>query len=193
MAETDHEALIDRCRQGDALAWEAVVRETQSRVYGMCLRYLRSPEEARDAAQEAYVRAWARLDRFRGADFVPWMLRLTRNVCIDLLRRQQARPPAEDVVLDDGKIDLDGDAEAPDAATERSGRAALLHRAIRGLGKLNREIVTLKEIEGFSFPEIAEMLGVPVGTVKSRSHRARGELAEKLLELDPTIEEGISR
>ena len=193
MEGLDLEPLIERCRGGDALAWEAVVRETQPRVFGMALRFMRSREEASDAAQEAYIRAWSRLDRYKGGEFLPWLLRLTRNVCIDLTRRKQARPPAEDVALDDGTLDLAGGDEAPDVATERSSRATMLRRAIAGLGQLNREIVLLKEIEGFNFREIAEMLGVPIGTVKSRSHRARGELAAKLIELDPTIEEGVSR
>lgn len=179
------ETMVTRCAAGDALAWESLVRETQSRVYGLALHYLRSPEEAGDLAQDVYVKLYGKLDRFHGGDFMPWLLRMTRNACIDRIRRRKVRPPSEDIVVDSTTPLADG-SEDPLAATERGVRERLVRRAIAQLGDINREILLLKEFEGLNLQEIADQLGLPLGTVKSRSNRARLELARKVLELDPT-------
>lgn len=178
------EQLVEGCRRGDALAWEALVRRTQGRVYGMALHYLKSTEDARDAAQEVFVKVWTRLHRFDGGDFLPWLLRLTRNACIDRVRSIRSRPPGQDVDAEDAALaDRADDAER---STLRESERRLLRRAIDALTGPSREIVELKELEGLAFPEIAKALGLPVGTVKSRAHRARLELARKVLELDPS-------
>jgi len=92
--------LIERCRRGDELAWEALVRRYQSRVYSVTLHYLRNDEEARDTAQDVFVRVYRRLDSFHGGEgFLPWLLRLARNAAIDRLRRRAARPPVDDLVV----------------------------------------------------------------------------------------------
>ena len=171
------------------MAWEALVRRTQGRVYGMAYHYLRSAEEARDLAQEVYVKVYGNLDRFDGSDFTPWLLRLTRNACIDQIRRRRARPDVKDSESLDS-LELQDTGESAETASVRESERHLLRRAIDRLGELNREIVLLKEIEGLGFAEIAKMLGLPVGTVKSRSNRARLELARKVLELDPSYGRG---
>lgn len=178
--------LLARCRDGDALAWEALVRATQGRVYGLALHYLRSAEEARDLAQEVYVKLWRKLDRHDGGPFLGWLLTLTRNACIDRIRMREARPPAEDVVIEAG-TPLRDERDDPEQAHQRSDRQHRVRRALAGLGGTSREVLMLKEIQGLDLQEIADQLGVPVGTVKSRAHRARQELARRLLELDPTF------
>ena len=89
---TELDLLLLRCRQGDAPAWEALVRRYQARIYGFALHYLRDREEARDTAQEIFIKMYQHMDGVRdGGSFLPWMLRLTRNCCIDRVRSRKAR------------------------------------------------------------------------------------------------------
>lgn len=172
--------LLTRCRAGDALAWEALVRRYQGRVYSTAYFYLGHAEEARDLAQEVFVRVYERLDRCtRDETFVPWMLQIARNAAIDRLRRLKARPQSSAIPVDEM-----GDLRSswPDPAEELRvhRRRALVHRALGKLGSLNREILLLKEIQGMTFESISNLLQAPLGTVKSRSHRARLELAREI-------------
>ena len=178
--------LLERCREGDALAWEALVRRYQGRVYSVAFQYLHNREEATDLAQEVFVKVYRKLDGFAGGDgFLPWLLRLTRNAAIDRLRRIKARPPAEDLPVEEA-YELASPGDDPETASARVERARLVHRALAGMDSGSREIILLKEIQGLEINEIAAMLGAPVGTVKSRSHRARIELARAVLSLDPS-------
>ncbi len=182
----DVTTLIARCRQGDALAWEALVRRHQSRILGLARHYMRDPEEARDVAQEIFIRVYERLGTFQGDDrFLPWMLSLARNCCIDRLRRNKVRTPDHAVPVEDNPPIPAG---GPTVEEQAAGgeRAAMLYKAIDQLSETNREIVLLKEIQGLKIEEIATMLSVPVGTVKSRSNRARTELARHIRILDPS-------
>ncbi len=175
--------LIARCKAGDELAWEAFVRQFQGRVYSLAGSYARSSDDARDMAQEIFVRLYEKRRAWPEADtFVPWMIRTARNLCIDLIRKAQVRPSAAESSEDD-LARLTATAASPEDAFHLGTRKALLWRAVRRLSALNREIVVLKEIQGLSLEEVASLLKVPVGTVKSRSNRARLELAEKVLEL----------
>lgn len=182
--------LLERCRGGDELAWEALVRTYQSSVYAVARHYLGDREEARDVAQEVFVRLYGRLDSFAGGDtFKAWLLQMTRNASIDRLRRIKARPPVSDVAADEAMLVCDDDPER-NAATE--ARERLLRRALARLGDKHREVLLLKEIHGLTIEQVAQLLDLPVGTVKSRSNRARLELAAVLRTLDPTLGAGPS-
>ncbi len=173
--------LLDRCRQGDNLAWEALVRQFERRVYSIASGYASSPDEARDLSQDIFVRLYETRGRWVAADvFVPWLVRVARNVCLDQLRRKKARPPAEDIQADEMWDLASGDAD-PETELQEAGRRRLVWRAMQALGQLSREVIQLKEIQGLSLQEVAAVLRVPVGTVKSRSNRARLELAEQVL------------
>lgn len=183
--ETD--TLLARCRLGDDLAWEGLVRRYQGRVFGLALHFLRDRDEARDAAQEVFLKVYRHLDRLdEGRAFLPWLLRLTRNACLDRLRRLKVRRPEEGLVPVDEATEL----PAPDRSAEEElladDRRALLYRAMGGLSERSREVIVLKDIEEMTLQEISELLGVTLGTVKSRSHRARLELARAVRELDPS-------
>lgn len=173
--------LLERCRRGDALAWEALVRNHQGRVYGLALHYLADAEEARDAAQEVFVRVYRNLDETtRPPTFIPWLVRITRNACIDRLRRRRARPPTSSVPVEEFSA-LRSAGPDPDQVWRRSRRRALVHAALERLSPVNREMILLKEIEGLTLEEVAEALRIPIGTAKSRSSRARLELARAIL------------
>jgi RNA polymerase sigma-70 factor (ECF subfamily) len=182
----DLETLLDRCRRGDDLAWEALVRRYTGRVYAVAFHYMRNVEEARDMAQEIFIRIYKQLATFEDdGRFVPWMLSLSRNACIDRLRRIKARPPASDLRVEDGPqipvSDLD-----PEQHAQLAARKALLHRALDKMSEKNREIIMLKDIQGLKLDEISSLLSLPLGTVKSRSNRARLELATRVRRLDPS-------
>jgi RNA polymerase sigma-70 factor (ECF subfamily) len=184
----DVATLLERCRRGDDLAWEALVRTYQSSVHAVTRYYLRDPEEARDVAQDVFVRLYERLDSFGGGDtFKAWLLRMARNASLDRLRRIKARPPASDVPVDD--VVLAG-VDDPARNAEEEARGRLLWRAVAELSEKNREVLLLKEIHGLKLEEVAELLKLPLGTVKSRSSRARIELAEHLRKLDPSFGAG---
>ena len=182
----DVATLLVRCRQGDDLAWEALVRQFQARVFSVACHYLRNAEEARDAAQEIFVRVYERLDTFHGDEaFLPWLLRLSRNVCIDTLRRQKVRPrPTEDVT--DETRPIASTAPTPEGAYAVSAARDLLYRAMDRMSDSDREILMLKEIQGLKVEEIAGLLKIPIGTVKSRCNRARLDLAARVRRLDPS-------
>ena len=180
------EALLERCRQGDELAWEALVRRFQARVFGLAYHYLHDREEAREVAQEAFIRIYRNLDRFEaGGNFAAWSLRITRNCAIDRLRHLKARPPLDDVQVDAQRLVCETHS-APDVDAMVNERQRLLYRALDLMSAVNREMILLKDIQGLQQREISELLSVPLGTVKTRSSRARVELARRILELDPS-------
>jgi len=182
----DLTTLLERCRQGDDLAWEALVRQYQSRVYAMALHYMRNAEEARDVAQDIFVRIYQRLETFQSDQaFLPWMLRLARNVCIDGLRHRKARPLANGVAIDDA-VQIASTAPTPEQISETRSCRDLLYRAMDRMSEADREILMLKEIQGLMIEEISSLLKVPAGTVKSRCNRARLDLAERVRRLDPS-------
>lgn len=182
----DVTTLIARCRQGDALAWEALVRAYQGRILGLARHYMRDPEEARDVAQEILIRVYERLDSFQGGEkFVPWMLSLARNCCIDRLRRLKVRAPEHPVPVEDDP-QIPADIPTAEQELQREERHSLLYAALDKMSATNREIILLKEIQGLKIEEISTLLAVPVGTVKSRSNRARTELARRIRVLDPS-------
>jgi RNA polymerase sigma-70 factor (ECF subfamily) len=174
----DLDTLLLRCRQGEALAWEVLVRRFESRIYGFALHYMQDPEEARDAAQEIFVKMYQHLDGVRdGRTYLPWMLRLARNCCIDRIRSRKAR--MHERTRDEGSAAEPASTDAsPEGALLEEGRRALLYRALATLNAANREILLLKDIRELSLTDIATRLGLPMGTVKSRSNRARAELAK---------------
>lgn len=173
--------LLDLVRSGDELAWEAFVRQFQSRVFGLAYHYTAQAEDARDLAQEVFIRIYQNLALVPDeAGCLPWIIRITRNACIDHLRRRKARPPLWDLPADE-MFDLRSQDPNPEEAHAEAVRKGMVHRAMQELTDLNREMILLKEIQGLGVDEIAAILEVPVGTVKSRSNRARLELAQKLI------------
>jgi RNA polymerase sigma-70 factor, ECF subfamily len=179
-AKMDLSRLLERCSEGDELAWEALVRQFQARIYGIAYHYVGNAEDARDLAQEAFIRIYQNLVLCADATkFLPWIIRITRNACIDHLRRKKARPPAHDIAVDE-LLTLKAPGGDPGQLYAADSRKRLIHSALQQLSDLNREIILLKDIQGLALEEIASLINVPIGTVKSRSNRARIELAHKL-------------
>jgi RNA polymerase sigma-70 factor (ECF subfamily) len=170
--------LVVHCRQGDELAWEALVRQYQGRICGIAFTYVGNEEEARDLAQEVFVRIYQRLDSCRDPErFLAWMIQIARNVCLDHLRRKKVRPPAQDIPAE-RMGSLADTRPGPEDQWLADARKRLVYTAMQNLSKINCEIILLKDMQGLRLEEIAEMLDVPLGTVKSRCNRARLELAK---------------
>ncbi len=160
------------------------MRRYQARVYAVTLHYLRDREEARDAAQEAFIKLYRNLDSLRqGETFLPWLMRLTRNCAIDRLRRLKTRTPDHPVPVEEGP-ELASRQHSPEERTHLRRRRDLLHRALAELSDQSREMILLKDIQELKLLEVAELLALPLGTVKSRSHRARLELAEAIQRME---------
>ena len=178
--------LVRRCRRGDDLAWEALVRRHQSRLFSVAFNYLRDREEALDVSQDVFVKIYRQLKTLREGDaFLPWMLRIARNSCIDRLRHLKSRRP-EIIVPLEHAAEIESDSPNPEELTHRGSRTELLQQALGTLASGYREIIMLKDIQGLKLNEISDLLTLPLGTVKSRSHRARLELAQAVRTLDPS-------
>ncbi|NIA26129.1 MAG: sigma-70 family RNA polymerase sigma factor [Gammaproteobacteria bacterium] len=177
-SETD--ALVDRARAGDVGAFERLVELHQHAVFSLALRLVGNREMAADVAQEAMIRAWRALPRFRGdAAFSTWIHRITVNTAWTLRTRSKRRSA--------GSLDEAGDVADPDWLTpERAGESAVLRMALQHalarLPEVHRTLVVLKDVEGWTHGEIAEMLGITVTAAKVRLHRAHIKLREYLRE-----------
>src|SRR5512133_978724 len=177
--------------RGDKQAFGRLVDLHKRVVFGLCVRLLRDAEEARDAAQEAFARAYAALETYDAAQpFAPWVLRIARNHCLDVLRRRL--PSSRQVALDAPETEdgaprrelADADAPRADDAIERREVAGALAAAVAALPPNYREVVHLFHVEHLSYKEIAATLDVPIGTVMTWLHRARAKLRAALSESD---------
>jgi len=182
---TSEARLARSAAQGHKESFARLVDEHKRAVYGLCLRLVGDPEEARDASQEAFARAYAALDAFDLAQpFAPWILRIARNHCLDLLRRRipsRARLELDADPGDGPAVEIaDPAAQQGDQALERAQQRAALEEAVSSLPANYREVVHLFHVEQLSYKEIAATLGVPMGTVMTWLHRARSKLRQSL-------------
>lgn len=184
MTELDDLALVERCRAGDVAAFEPLVERYRQRVYRLAFHVLRDPEEALDVAQEAFIRAYQALPSFRGRSaFYTWLFRITMNAASDRLRQRAARGRAlggERVEEEQWERALVDPGEAPDVAAARAEDRRRLQQALETLPERHRAIIMLSDLDGLSYREIAEVLGIPMGTVMSRLHNARKRLRQAL-------------
>ena len=169
------EADVARARAGDTAAFTALVRRHQDRVFGFILRMLDARDEAMELTQDVFVKAWQALPGWRPeARFSTWLLQIARNAALDQLRRRRLIQFAP---LDDG-MDVADTAPGPEARYASRQRQALLENALQQIAAEHREILLLREIEDLSYAELAAVLGIAEGTVKSRLARARAALLQ---------------
>ncbi|MGH7415601.1 MAG: sigma-70 family RNA polymerase sigma factor [Candidatus Rokuibacteriota bacterium] len=174
----DAPRFLDRLRAGDATAFEELVMAYQHRVFGVALRMLGNSGEAQEVAQEAFLRAHRALGEFRGdAKLSTWLYAITSRLCLNRLASVERRLARQG---DDALLRLSDSSPRPDAVLERSELEAALQRAIAELSEERRMVVVLRDIEGLSYEEIAQVLELELGTVRSRLHRARVDLKDKL-------------
>lgn len=176
---------LEAAQHGDAAAFNELVLMYQTSVFNVALRTLGHPEDAADAAQEAFLAAYRALGEFRGGSFKSWLLRITVNTCYDLLRRKQRRPSTSlDVILEEsGEQTTFADRSVgPERAALSAETVASIEQGLLMLPDDQRTIVVLCDIQGLSYEEAADVEGVALGTVKSRLSRARARLRQFLIE-----------
>ena len=182
--------LIRRCIAGDAGAWEELVQQYHRRIYNLCFRFAGSVGDAQDLTQEVFIKMYRTLKTYdveRGA-FITWITALTRNLLVDHFRRTKqerltdsldAAPPERDDAMPLSEQIRDG-RPAPDARAESEQLGEAVHRALGRLSPDLREAVILRDLQEMDYKQIATVLKVPEGTVKSRINRGRAELARLL-------------
>ena len=174
-ADTGEAREFARARAGDVAAFGALVRRHQERVFRFLHRMLDAREEAMELSQDVFVKAWQALPGWRPeAAFSTWLLQIARNAALDQLRRRQVVRFAP---LEEG-LEVADEAPGPEARYATRERQAQLERALRRLAAEHREILQLREVEGLAYGELASVLGIAEGTVKSRLARARSALLE---------------
>lgn len=174
--------LIDQSLSGQSDAFGKLVTKYQDRLFNTLLHLVGSPEEARDVVQEAFVHAFVKLESFqRNAAFYTWLYRIAFNTAISRKRRQKPTVSVEQTRESGGHEPLDP-GHGPGHRMEQAENVQQVQAGLAALSEEHRTILVLKEIEGHRYEEIAEMLDIPVGTVRSRLFRARMQLKEKLKE-----------
>jgi len=180
----DERKLVERARKGDLDAFNELVIRYQKTAYNVAYRILGDAEAAADAVQDAFLKAFKNIRRFRGGSFKSWMFRIVTNTCYDVLRARKRRPSSS---LDGMEVELnhtplgDSGVESPEEYAIRQELNRLIQEAINSLPPEQRVIIVLSDIEGFDYREISETLGIPLGTVKSRLSRARAKVRDLLL------------
>ena len=182
MTTSDELRCIEAVRRGDVGRFEELVRAYEKEIYNLCLRMLGGEQDALDASQEAFFKAFRSLDSFRGESrFSTWLYRLASNVCLDMLRKRSNR---REVSLDDDEILLPpirDSRPSPQEAVETNELRQIMNKALDSLAPEFRQAVVLRDVTGLSYEEIAGVTGLEAGTVKSRIFRARRKLADALL------------
>lgn len=175
--------ILTRARRGETAAFEELVRLYEKRVYAVALRSSGNPEDAADIVQEVFLRAWRSIESFRGdSGFSTWLFRITMNLCVDHARHKRAQPQTQPIVTDDEtERPLPDPAPTPEEHLDNRELGRELAAALEEISEEHRRIVLLRDVSGMSYTEIAEVLEISEGTVKSRLSRARIALRKVLL------------
>ena len=180
--------LVRRAKDGDQLAFEQLVTDNEKRIYNLCRRMVGDQEDAAELTQEAFLNAWRGLPGFQAESaFSTWLYRLASNVCLDFLRREKRRKSLSLTVVSldqEEAVELESPDQryAPEGELERLEQRQAIRDGLARLSEEHRQVLVLRELSGLSYREIAQLLGVEEGTVKSRIARARGALRKVLVE-----------
>ncbi|MFL0809659.1 MAG: RNA polymerase sigma factor RpoE [Agarilytica sp.] len=182
--DADH-ALVKKVQKGDKRAFDLLVLKYQHKIISIISRYVKDSAEVHDVAQEAFIKAYRAIGNFRGdSAFYTWIYRIAINTAKNYLVSRGRRPPASDVDVDDAEYyagaDQLKDFATPEGQMMRDQMKAVVDKAIRELPEDLRTAVTLREMEGLSYEEIAEVMVCPVGTVRSRIFRARESIEKQM-------------
>jgi RNA polymerase sigma-70 factor (ECF subfamily) len=179
----DDQRLIAQCLDGDTAAFGELVRRYQDRLYNTVYRLVDNADDAADVVQDAFLNAYQSLDGFKGDSlFFTWLYRIAVNTAISHKRKQRVL-----ISIDAGRNGAtpvqpldESEYSRPGQALERAEQDERVHQALQRLSPEHRAVLVLKDMDGRKYEEIADLLGVPIGTIRSRLHRARAELREVL-------------
>jgi|TARA_B100001079_G_scaffold247905_1_gene237506 RNA polymerase sigma-70 factor (ECF subfamily) len=180
---------VERVKRGDKRAYDLLVLKYQHKIVSLVGRYLRDQDEVLDVVQEAFIKAYRALPRFRGdSAFYTWLYRIAINTAKNHLVSMSRRPPPTDIDIEEGEFQettgVMSDIQNPENSLAREQLEAVVYSAIDDLAEDLKVAVTLREFEGLSYDEIAEVMECPVGTVRSRIFRAREAIEKKISALD---------
>ncbi|MBE6008275.1 MAG: sigma-70 family RNA polymerase sigma factor [Lachnospiraceae bacterium] len=184
--------LAGKAAKGDVDAFETLIMKYEKTIYNIALRMMTSPEDAKDVSQNVLIKIYNNISRFKGDSlFSTWIYRITVNTCIDEMRKNKRKT---EISMDDedtglSRIIQDTAASPEQSIVEKEGYNSIIN-AINELPEEYKTVITLRDIEGFSYQDIAEITECSLGTVKSRISRARAKLKELLLEKGELIESG---
>lgn len=181
---TDQE-LVKRASKGDHRAFDLLVRKYQHRIFALISRYVRDQDEVQDVAQDAFIKAWKALPRFRGeSQFYTWLYRIAVNTAKNHLVSRSRRPPGSDIDAEEAEqyAGADGlrDIGTPDSVLMSEQLGGVINKAIEALPQELKTAVTLREFDGLSYEDIAAIMECPVGTVRSRIFRAREAIEQAM-------------
>ena len=183
MNTLDDDQLVDLCRQGDDSAFDVLVVRHQDRLFHSLVSILKSRDDALDIAQSALLQAHRKLDTFRGdSAFYSWLYRIAVNLALSWLRKQKSGSVSIDALREESGFEVvaeDRDGQ-PLASVLRDEHRRVVRETLAELPEEFRTVLVMKEFEGLRYDEIASLTEVPIGTVRSRIHRGRGELAQRL-------------
>ena len=181
------EDLLLLAKKGDGRAFEQIVLQTERAVYNLALSIVKKKEDAEDVTQETYLRLWRAASELKlESSLKLYILRTARNLALDLIRKNSKRDEIDTVILDaEGEFEIDIADDSPDSRPDESYlrkiEKEVVRQSIEELPSAAREIIVLRDIEGLSYTEIAEMLGLAEGTLKSKLFRARERLRKIIL------------
>lgn len=178
------ESLIHEAQSGSLQSFNSLVERYQTQAYSLALRYVGDNYLAEDVTQEAFLSAWNSLGSFKGGSFRAWLFRIVLNECRDIHRKSARQPQMSlEKMLEEGSLlGIAEPSAGPDTVAMSGSTLRAIERCMQRLPDDQRVAVTLSDVQGFSYDEISVVLGVPVGTVKSRINRGRVQLRKLLLE-----------
>jgi RNA polymerase sigma-70 factor (ECF subfamily) len=176
----DDRDLVGRARGGDPEAFTQLMMQYQVPLYNMALRMVGRPDDAADIAQEAFTRAWQKIRTLRDAPFKAWLFQIAANLCYDHFRRGKRYGSMPEDDQTSNVVSLGIATPDPQERAEASERNRLVRESIQALEPDMRLAIILRDVNGMAYDEIAGVMGVPLGTVKSRIARARAQVQERL-------------
>lgn len=180
--------IIERTLGGEPDAFNMLVRRWERQIYGLTLRMLGRDDEAKDATQETFLSAYRNLSKFRGeAKFSSWIYRIALNICNTKLRGRAKQVVSLDEQREESGFEIAADLEELGSNIQQEQVARHVRRALQGLPAEMRQVIIMKEYEGLKFSEIAEILGIPLSTVKTRMYTGLAELRKRLEHLRTAV------
>ena len=185
MAKDTDKELVRRVKKGDKQAFDLLFSRYQHKILNLVSRYLRDQQDVEDVTQEAFIKAFRALPRFRGESaFYTWLYRIAINTAKNHLVARSRRPPGVEVDIDDAEFmdgpDVRRESESPEAVLSRDELSEVINATLSELPDDLRSAVTLREFDGLSYEQIAEIMDCPVGTVRSRIFRAREAIDQRI-------------
>lgn len=184
-SSSSDQELVERVQNGDKKAFDLLVLKYQYKVMGLIGRYVSDKHEVMDVAQESFIKAYRAIGNFRGdSAFYTWLYRIAVNTAKNYLVGRNRRPPSSDVALDDEEeytiFDALADVDTPDATLNKDRLEAAIYETIEHLPEELKTAIRLREFDGLSYEDIAQIMGCPVGTVRSRIFRARDAIEKRI-------------